>query len=61
MPAQGSAAPSAATLAKMSNDEVRAEVKAAAVQAAAWSGRFALYYGELDRRGAWQRRRGGLR
>jgi Domain of unknown function (DUF222) len=53
-PAQSPAAPSAATLATMSTDEVRAEAKAAAVQAAAWSGRFALYYGELDRRDAWR-------
>ena len=54
MPAQRPGAPSAATLAKMSKDEVRAEAKAAAVQVAAWSGRFALYYGELDRRDAWR-------
>ena len=38
----------------MSADELRAEVKAAAVQSAAWSGRFALYYGELSRRDAWR-------
>ena len=38
----------------MSKDEVRAEAKAASVQAAAWSGRFALFYGELDRRQSWR-------
>lgn len=38
----------------MSNEEVRAAAKAAAAQAAAWSGRFALLFAELDRRRAWR-------